>query len=184
MTAPELIRRIESLGGTLTLNGALIHAELTDEAKVLVPELRKIRDDVYRALQQRDHPQACPVHGAGGSCWNLADRTAVCGRCHPDPFDAANRVAAQSGHLDMPAGVRLLRWEPKQTPIAVTTFSVIIDTQKFIESTLQQLEAVLQGKSWVAGNWSVRDLLERLEQVGVTVEVIRENDHREVLRKA
>jgi hypothetical protein len=171
MTADQLIREIESLGGTLTLNGDRIRCELTDEAKVLVPELQRIRDEVYRVLLERDHPAVCPVHGAGATWWNLADVTAVCGRCHPDPFDTVDRVAAQSGPVAMPAGVRLLRWEPKQPPIAVTTFSVVTDPQKFIEGTLQQLEAALRGNVMAAGNWSVRDLCERLEQVGIRVAV-------------
>ena len=71
----------------------------------------------------------------------------------------------------MPTGVRLLAWEPKQPPVALSVFSVVNDTQKFIVSTLQQLDAALRGNPWAAGNWTVRDLCERLEQVGVRIEV-------------
>ena len=173
MTAPELIQQIENLGGSLGIDGDRIRVLLTPEAETWVPELQRTRDEVFRVLLERDHPAACPVHGAGATWWNLADGTAVCGRCHPDPFDTVGRVAAQSEPVAMPAGVRLLRWAPKQPPIAVTTFSVVTDPQKFIEGTLQQLEAALRGNVMAAGNWSVRDLCERLEQVGVRVDVVQ-----------
>ena len=46
----------------------------------------------------------------------------------------------------------------------------MIDVDKFIFTTLMELQARLEGKDWLAGNWSIRDLTERLEQVGVKVE--------------
>ncbi len=73
----------------------------------------------------------------------------------------------------MSTGIRLLAWQPKQPPVAITTWAVVTDIPQFIRSTLTQLEAALRGDNWLAGNWSVRDLLERLEQVGVTVEAVR-----------
>lgn len=71
----------------------------------------------------------------------------------------------------MPAGVRLVRWNPKQPPVVLKECSVVIDVNKFISATLAQLRACLEGKNWLAGNRSIRDLTERLEQVGVEVEV-------------
>jgi hypothetical protein len=130
MTAVEVIRQIEDLGGSLAIDGDRIHCTLTDEAESLVPELRKIRDEVYRALQERARRE-----------------------------------------IPMPAGVRLLRWALKPAPIEINKVSVILDPQKFVETTLRQLEAAIQGKPWAASNWSVRDLCERLEQVGVRVDV-------------
>jgi hypothetical protein len=43
----------------------------------------------------------------------------------------------------MPAGVRLLGWNPKQPPIEINMVSVVLDPLRFIETTLQQLEAAL-----------------------------------------
>jgi hypothetical protein len=134
MSPQELIQQIEDLGGTLAIDGEMIHCELTPEAKLLVPELRKLRDEVYRALQERPP--------------------------------------------SMPSGVRLLKWEPKAAPIAINEVSVVSDPRKFIEATLRQLEAALEGKSWLAGNRTVRDLIERLEQAGVRVCIERvSGDH-------
>lgn len=79
----------------------------------------------------------------------------------------------RSRHLvpAMPQGVRLTRWDPKPPPIILTRWSVVLDTHGFIAATLLDLYAALAGKTWLAGNWSVRELIDRLEQVGVTVEV-------------
>ena len=71
----------------------------------------------------------------------------------------------------MPQGVRLTRWEPKPPPVILTRWSVVLDTHGFIAATLRDLGAALAGKTWIAGNCSVRELIDRLEQVGVTVEI-------------
>jgi len=71
----------------------------------------------------------------------------------------------------MPPGVRLLRWEPKNPPIAIVHMGIVGNVHKFISATLLQLQARLEGKDFLAGNWSLRELIERLEQVGVAVEI-------------
>jgi len=71
----------------------------------------------------------------------------------------------------MPSGVRLVSWSPKRPPIMLSRYSVTTDVPAFITSTLKQLEAALKGNRWRAGNWSVRDLVERLEEAGVKLEV-------------
>jgi hypothetical protein len=71
----------------------------------------------------------------------------------------------------MPEGVRLLVWAPKHPPVAVETFAIVDDVPQFIRTTLQQLESALEGDCLGSGNQPVRTLVERLEQVGVRVEV-------------
>ena len=71
----------------------------------------------------------------------------------------------------MPSGVQLLSWKLKEPPIAIERWSVVNDPALFARRTLEQLEAALAGKNRLAGNWSVRELVERLEQVGIGVEV-------------
>lgn len=80
----------------------------------------------------------------------------------------ASNVSA-SPTLTMPAGVRLIAYEPKQAPVRLSECSTVTDVDKFIGSTLRQLDAKLSGKSWLAGNWSLSTLLERLAAVGVDV---------------
>ena len=77
----------------------------------------------------------------------------------------------------MPPGVELGAWEPKQAPVVLSTCSVVNDTYKFILTTLQQLDAALRGDCWAAGNWTVRDLCERLEQVGMRAKAAEKSDH-------
>lgn len=81
----------------------------------------------------------------------------------------------RTASLPMPPGVRLLRWAPKEPPVSLQQCSVVIDVERFISATLAQLRARLEGKDFVAGNWPQRELIERLEQVGVEVEV--NDDH-------
>lgn len=71
----------------------------------------------------------------------------------------------------MPEGVRLVKWAPKEPPVILQQWSVVIELDKFISSTLAQLRARLEGKDFLAGNWTQRELIERLEQVGLEVEV-------------
>lgn len=70
----------------------------------------------------------------------------------------------------MPSGVRLVRWEPKSAPVILTHYAVVTDVPRFISMTLLELRTALAGKRWLAGNWSVRELIDRLAQCGVLVE--------------
>jgi hypothetical protein len=69
----------------------------------------------------------------------------------------------------MPAGVRLIRWNPKAAPVRLSECSTVTNVDLFIRSTLMQLEACLNGKPWMGGNWGLSRLLERLEAVGCLV---------------
>ena len=73
--------------------------------------------------------------------------------------------------VTIPPRIRLVKWEPRQAPLAVTSCVVVTDIEAFTKATLQQLQAAIEGKHWLAGNRSVRDLIEVLEQVGLHVEV-------------
>jgi hypothetical protein len=69
----------------------------------------------------------------------------------------------------MPAGVRLVSWSPKAAPVRLSECSTVTDTEKFIRTTLIQLAAALEGRSWQSGNWGLSGLLERLAAVGCLV---------------
>src|SRR5664280_380442 len=68
-------------------------------------------------------------------------------------------------------GVRLLQWAPQLPPVAIESWAVVNDVLQFIQTTLSQLQAAMDGRNWLAGNRSVRELVDRLEQVGVKVSV-------------
>jgi hypothetical protein len=71
----------------------------------------------------------------------------------------------------LPPGVRLIRWEPKAAPIQLSRCLTVADVDKFVRSTLRQVEARLNGKGWLAGGWTLSTLLERLEACGCLVEL-------------
>jgi hypothetical protein len=71
----------------------------------------------------------------------------------------------------VPTGVRLLRWEPKPAPVILTHYAIVTDVPRFISMTLLDLKAALAGKRSLAGHRSARELVDRLEQCGVSVVV-------------
>jgi hypothetical protein len=173
MTAVELVEQVAAAGGSLTLtdDGKHIRAALPEDALALVDVLRERKPEVIRLLRARE--MTCYIHGERAKWWNRPDGSPVCGLCHPDPYTLAVKQTRSSGPPEMPAGVRLLDWKPKQPPVAITTWAVVNDVPQFVRATFEQLRAALDGKNWRAGNWSVRELVDRLEQCGVQVEVTR-----------
>jgi hypothetical protein len=71
----------------------------------------------------------------------------------------------------MPPGVRLVHWEPKPAPVILTHYAVVTDVPRFISMTLLELKAALAGRRWQAGHRSVRELVDRLEQCGIILQV-------------
>jgi hypothetical protein len=69
----------------------------------------------------------------------------------------------------MPAGCRLVSYAPKEPPTRLTAWETITDTQTFVRATLQQVDARLHRKTWLAGNWTLSTLLDRLAAVGCHV---------------
>jgi len=60
--------------------------------------------------------------------------------------------------------------ELREAPVAIETCSVVTDPGKFARATLEQLRVVVENpKRWVG--WSVLQLVDRLAQVGIRVEV-------------
>jgi hypothetical protein len=71
----------------------------------------------------------------------------------------------------MPAGVRLIRWRPVESPVRLSECSTVTNTELFIRATLRQVEARLSGSQWLTGNWTLSTLIDRLAAVGCVVEV-------------
>ena len=151
MTAPELIQTIEAVGGVLTLKGDRIRYELPEDAAPMIETLRQYRDEVVGVLRERG--------------WREGRESQL------DPYAVALDKTTQCEPPPMPKGVRLLRWAPERPPVVIERWAVVNDVPQFIQTTLGQLQAAMAGKNWLAGNRSVRELLERLEQAGVKVNV-------------
>ena len=67
--------------------------------------------------------------------------------------------------------MRLVDWEPKPAPVVLTRYSVVTDVNRFIRMTLLELKAALADKRWQSGHRSASELIDRLEQCGVRLEI-------------
>ncbi|MFY9582913.1 MAG: hypothetical protein WAR21_00295 [Candidatus Acidiferrales bacterium] len=82
--------------------------------------------------------------------------------------EVADLLRARAVIPAMPPGVRLLRWNLKQPPIAIETCGVVVDPALFARSSLEQLRVALaEPRRWVG--WTIPQLIDRLRQVGVEV---------------
>ncbi len=117
-----------------------------------------------------------------GGCLSLDGDDAIRYRMPEDAAHFLNELRAQKSEVvlilrkrkeipPMPAGARLVHWEPKPAPVVLTQSSVVTEVDRFIRMTLLELKAALAGKRWQSGHWSVRDLVDRLEECGVRVEI-------------
>jgi hypothetical protein len=82
--------------------------------------------------------------------------------------EVTESLQARAGIPSLPPGVRLVKWNLKEPPIAIETCAVVTEPGLFARTTIEQLRIVLANpKHWVG--WSVFQLIERLGQVGVAV---------------
>lgn len=79
----------------------------------------------------------------------------------------------------MPPGIRLLHYQPLLAPVRLSAYETVISVDGFVRSTLEQISARLIGRSFLAGNRSLSDLLERLAAVGCRVAL---DDSRKMLQ--
>jgi hypothetical protein len=71
----------------------------------------------------------------------------------------------------MPAGVRLIHWEPKEAPVRLSEYATVTHPEFFIRTTLAQLDAHLRGEKWLDGGWGLSGLLGSLAACGCVVEL-------------
>lgn len=77
-----------------------------------------------------------------------------------EPADAADTAPAW----------KVVEWKLKQAPVTLSSFAVVTNTELFARSSLEQLRVALDNAKRWAG-WSVAELVERLANVGVKVEL-------------
>ena len=104
--------------------------------------------------------------------------------CSPSFFFAASQLRKQREKVRaflraraaipaMPTGVRLVSWELKEPPVWIESCAVVVDPGQFARATLGELREKLVNPKRKYG-WSVPQLIDRLAQVGVIVEVFHE----------
>jgi hypothetical protein len=83
---------------------------------------------------------------------------------------------AQASIAQIHPRIRLIEWHLKEPPVALESCAVVTDPDLFAKTTLEQLRIALKNpKRWVG--WSVPQLVDRLAQVGVCVEIEIEVKH-------
>ena len=82
--------------------------------------------------------------------------------------EVAEFLRTRHAILALAPGVRLIRWNLKEPPVAIETCAVVTDPANFARTTLEQLRVVLtEPTRWVG--WTVPQLIDRLATVGVVV---------------
>jgi hypothetical protein len=92
-------------------------------------------------------------------------------RANAKALDGCSGAKGPFGYSAMPKGIRLIRWEPKTAPVVIDVCSVVVDVSKFIAGELRALDSRLNNPATIHGGFSVPQMLDRLAQVGVTVEL-------------
>jgi len=88
--------------------------------------------------------------------------------------DAVEWLKARMTVPPMPPHVRLVCWNLKEPPVAIEVCSVVTDPALFARTTLNQLAiAISEPTRWVG--WTVPQLIDRLRQIGVVVELDEAN---------
>lgn len=71
----------------------------------------------------------------------------------------------------LPNGLRLISYAPQKPPVAVEQCSIVTNVELFIQSSLDDLEERLNHPNAVRWGWTVPQILDRLRQVGLVLEV-------------
>ena len=90
---------------------------------------------------------------------------------HADAILRNVAAEAPASPPPLPRGVRLLSYAPKRPPVAIEECSVVTNVDLFIRTTLADLEAKLNDTAGVRWGWSVPQMLDRLRQVGLLLEI-------------
>ena len=130
-------------------------AEMLAEAEAMGLQLRLVGGKVKAAFPSNDRTRVAPVLE----------------RLRTNRQEVADVLRRRGGVPPMPPGVRLVSWKLNDPPIRVERWSVVTEPALFAQVTLEQLGAALAGKQRLAGHWSVAELRDRLEQVGVIVSI-------------
>ncbi len=87
------------------------------------------------------------------------------------PADLPVLVSAPAQPPALPPGVRLMSYQPKEPPVAITVCSVVTDVPKFIEHCLAELSARLHSPVQIRAGDSVFELLSKLADCGLELVV-------------
>ena len=87
--------------------------------------------------------------------------------------DALDGLVAEAPPLPPPlsSALRLISYLPKKPPVALEQCSIVTNLDLFIQTTLADLEAKLNHPTPIPWGWTVQQMLDRLRQVGLVIEI-------------
>jgi hypothetical protein len=141
MTADEALRELKEYGVVIELHGP--------DIRVKVPRNQTMHPRVQTALETlRRHKQEVvllmsgPATEASVQAADCEEATSTApvveGLASCTVSDLPSQVA-----LNLPPGVRIVRYDPKKPPVFIDTASVVVDVERFIKAELDELDARL-----------------------------------------
>lgn len=132
-------------------------------AEVPAPELAGI------ALQY-----ASRVHELREEGWPIRNRVEMVGKAKHGFFSLHQAAVPAEVEAEVRgSAARITHYTPRPTPFDLPGLGTIVDTHKFVSTTLTQLTASLHAgaATWQSGNWRAAVLIARLQACGVHVEI-------------
>ena len=156
----QVLEELRRLGFEIEAAGDLVRvrrqSQPQPEALPLLEYIRQHKADVLAALTG---PQ--PLHKDEPTADAKGDA------------DALDGLVAEAPPLPppLPSGLRLISYLPKKPPVALEQCSIVTNLDLFIQTTLADLEAKLNHPTPTPWGWTVQQMLVRLRQVGLVIEV-------------
>jgi len=164
----EAVAALEAVGGSLTVEGDDIKVsypkDCRDAVAPLLPQLRAHKAEVTRFVLEKERIHSARTPTLYGQKETSQAEVAP-------PFEAgvsdsdAGSLAPPKCPL-LPPGVRLIRYRPKPSPVAVAPVSIVTDVGKFIAAYLADLDYRLRHPDTYACA-SLPEILAKLAEVGV-----------------
>ncbi|HEV2491482.1 MAG TPA: hypothetical protein VG204_00255 [Terriglobia bacterium] len=132
MTVFELVKQLAGIGARVSAEGDQVAVRFPEEhrreVEGLGPEIRRLKPELLRVL-----------HDAGGRGSFDGFESRLDG-----DRDEVRGVRSSAECPPLPAGVKLVRYRPKEPPVAVAPISIVTDVDKFIQAYLRDLGHRLQ----------------------------------------
>ncbi len=154
MTVLELMDRLAGIGARVTAEGNDVAICFPEEHRRAVeglgPEIRRLKPELLKELSDADSDTLFD---------GLESRL-------DGERDQVRGVRAPAECPPLPAGVKLVRYCPKDPPVAIAPISIVTDVDKFIRSYLRDLRFRLEHPGAYACA-PLEEILAKLAEVGV-----------------
>jgi|GEM_PF-1904131 len=173
MTLLELMERLTGIGASMSADGDQVAVYFPEERRVDVEalglEIRRLKPELLRVIAEPSMkpvtagPES-PLHGLiGGQLVTMTPAPAECPA--------------------LPQGVRLVKYAPKDPPVAIAPISIVTEVDKFIRAYLRDLGHRLKYPETHACA-PLSEILAKLAEVGLEVTLDGSTERTRESRKA